>query len=84
MFVNIGKNGEYVEMLADYFKDLVSQPPPESVNDAAARVARFLGFRAFHVRITTSDGSTTPIDQCTGLDPNVHENIAHMLNALAV
>ena len=81
MFRNIGKNAELKNMLDKYFNGFDSQPPPEPVSDAAASLARFLGLRAFHVRVTI-DGSTTPIDKCgTRLDPVVHEQIAHLLNA---
>ena len=84
MFRNIGKNAELMKMLEDHFNGFASQPPPGPVSDAAASLARSLGLRAFHVRITIN-GSTTPIDKCgTRLDPIVHEQIAHLLNAQAI
>ena len=83
MFRNIGKNAELLNKIEDFFRDFASQPPPEPVSDVAARLARNLGLRAFHVRITI-DGSTTPIDKCrTPLDPAVHSEIARLLSALA-
>jgi len=73
--------GNYHKQLAAYFADLEHHPPPEPVSDISQRLARFMGFRAFHV-IVSIDGKEIPIEKCHDLDPRVHEQIAEYLNAL--
>ena len=73
---------EYITKIENYFGNVEYQRPPGSVRDSAAIFARFLGFRAFHVFITTN-GCKQPVEKCENLDPSVHEEIAHLLTALA-
>jgi hypothetical protein len=80
MFQKPGCNEEFVQALADHFKNATG--PLEPVSIAARNLARFLGLRAVQVYVII-DGRSIPVDECVSADPDVHEQIACLINGLA-
>ncbi|KAI8770963.1 hypothetical protein BgiBS90_027682 [Biomphalaria glabrata] len=80
MFQKPGCTVDYSQKLNDYFRNSPGQIEP--ISDAANRLARFMGFRAFHVNLVVG-GHKTKLDDMSPLDPAVHEEIVHYLNMIS-